>query len=368
MKARLTEIVRFLEKLAPPDRAADWDNVGLIVGDLDKDVHRLLTCLTVTPLVAEEAIARQADLIVTHHPIMFRPVQKLTSDTPSGRSLLRLIQGNVAVYSPHTAFDNCVGGINELLAQRLGLLEVAPLRPYPGRRQVKLVVFVPDNDLAPVMDALFASGAGVIGNYRECSYRLAGRGTFFGNEAAHPTLGQKGRREEVEEWRLEVICPEERVDAAISAMRQAHSYEEPAFDIYPLRANPDRVGEGRRGRLPQPTQLGDLAKRVRTELQSGPVQVVGDPQRLVSRVGVACGSAGEMWRDALQSGCDVFLTGEARFHDCLAAAAENLALILPGHYASEWIGVTGLADILRREFAGIEVVVSEADRDPAIWV
>ncbi|MCX7701724.1 MAG: Nif3-like dinuclear metal center hexameric protein, partial [Gemmataceae bacterium] len=202
MSVRLTEIVRFLETLAPPDRAADWDNVGLIVGDRDTDVHRLLTCLTVTPTVAEEAVARHADLIVTHHPMLFRPVQKLTSDTPSGRSLLRLIQGNVAVYSPHTAFDNCVGGINELLAQQLGLLDVVPLRPYPGRRQVKLVVFVPDKDLAPVMDAVFASGAGVIGNYRECSYRLAGRGTFFGTEAANPTLGQKGRREEGEEWRL----------------------------------------------------------------------------------------------------------------------------------------------------------------------
>lgn len=368
MSVDLTHIVSFLERFAPPSRAADWDNVGLILGDRQKNVRHVLTCLTVTPTVADEAVARQADLIVTHHPLLFRPVQKLTADTPSGRSLLRLIQAGVAVYSPHTAFDNCVGGINERLAQRLGLLDVTPIRPYPGRRQVKLVVFVPDSDLGRVMDALFASGAGVIGNYRECSFRVGGRGTFFGTEAANPALGQKGRREEVEEWRVEVICPEEQVDATVAAMRKAHSYEEPAYDVYPLRPNFDRVGEGRLGRLPEPVPLEELARRVRAELRSGPVQVVGDLQRSVCRVGIACGAGGEMWRDALRAGCEVFLTGEARFHDCLAALAENLAVILPGHYASEWIGVMGLAETLRREFPSVAITVSESDRDPVTWV
>src|SRR5262249_47917895 len=153
--------------------------------------------------------------------------KRLTTTTSDGRLLWQLARAGVAVYSPHTAFDNCAGGINDILARRLGLAEVRPLRPFP-RRQFKIVVFVPDADLAKVSDALFQAGAGVIGQYSQCSYRLAGTGTFFGSDSTNPTVGQKGRREEVSEWRLEVVCPEGRLDAALSAMRQVHSYEEPA--------------------------------------------------------------------------------------------------------------------------------------------
>src|SRR5262249_42096227 len=150
----------------------------------------------------------KAQLIVSHHPILFRAVKRLTTDTPEGRMLLALIRANVAVYSPHTAFDNTKGGINEILARRLGLADLRPLRMNDGPRQCKIVVFVPENDLAKVSDALFAAGAGHIGEYGECSFRLAGTGTFFGSDAANPTVGQKGRREEVSELRLEVVCPE----------------------------------------------------------------------------------------------------------------------------------------------------------------
>src|SRR5207248_11315845 len=143
-----------------------------------------------------------------HHPVLFRAVKRLTTATPEGRVLLALLRAGVAVYSPHTALDNTAGGINDLLARRLGLEEVRPLRRREGARQCKIVVFVPDKDLAKVSDALFTAGAGEIGQYRECSYRLSGTGTFFGTEATNPTVGQKGKREEVGEWRLEVVCPE----------------------------------------------------------------------------------------------------------------------------------------------------------------
>src|SRR5262249_28129527 len=153
-----------------------------------------------------------------------------TSDTPEGRTLLALARAGAAVYSPHTAFDNTAGGINDALAGRLGLRDVAPLRRGEGPRACKVVVFVPDQDLARVSDALFAAGAGQIGQYRECSFRLPGTGTFFGSEETNPAVGRKGRREEVAEWRLEVVCPERAVDAVVAALRRAHSYEEPAYD------------------------------------------------------------------------------------------------------------------------------------------
>src|SRR5262245_1017000 len=249
-------IVEYLEQFAPPSLAADWDNVGLLLGDRGAEVRRVLTCLTVTPESAAEAVETKTQLVITHHPILFRAVKRLTGDTPEGRILCSLVRAGVAVYSPHTAFDNTRGGINESLAARLSLVEVSGLRPLDGPRQCKLVVFVPDADLGKVSDALFAAGAGQIGQYRECSYRLHGTGTFFGSEGTNPAVGEKGRREEVSEWRLEVVCPEERVSAAVAAMRRAHSYEEPAYDVYPLRPGKSATGVGRIGRLPAPTGLG----------------------------------------------------------------------------------------------------------------
>ena len=165
--------------------------------------------------------------------------------------LLALIRAGVAVYSPHTAFDNTAGGINDLLARKLDLVEIGPLRRGSGPRQVKLVVFAPESDLTKVSDAMFAAGAGRIGEYSECSFRLAGTGTFHGSAASNPTVGQKGRREEASEWRLEVVCPERRVAEVVAAMRKAHSYEEPAFDLYPLAPAPAGPGDGRIGSLPR---------------------------------------------------------------------------------------------------------------------
>lgn len=363
----VADIVRFLECFAPSDLAADWDNVGLLLGDRAARVKGVMTCLTVTPESAAEAVESDAQLIVTHHPILFRGAKRLTADHPEGRMLLALARAGVAVCSPHTAFDNTRGGINELLAGRLRLTEVVPLRRREGPRQCKVVVFVPDADLARVAEALFAAGAGHIGEYRECSYRLEGTGTFFGSEAANPTVGKKGRREEVKEWRLEVVCPESRVEPVVAALRKAHSYEEPAFDIYPLRPAA-AVGEGRVGRLPRPTTLRKLARTVKGFLKSGPVQAVGDPEQEVQRVAIACGAGGEFLTDAVRARAEALLTGEARFHDYLAARAQGLGLILPGHYATERCGVEELALRLAKEWPDLEVWASQRESDPVSWV
>ena len=216
----VANVIAFLEEFAPTSLAADWDNVGLLLGDRQTPVERIMTCLTVTPESAAEAVQAKAHLIVTHHPILFRPIKRLTTANAEGRMVLSLVRGGVAVYSPHTAFDNTCGGINDAIARRLGLTEVASLRRGEGPRQCKVVVFVPDKDLAQVSDALFAAGAGHIGEYSQCSFRFAGTGTFFGSDASNPTIGQKGRREDVSEWRLEVVCPESSVEAVIAAMRK----------------------------------------------------------------------------------------------------------------------------------------------------
>jgi dinuclear metal center YbgI/SA1388 family protein len=361
-------IAEFLEAFAPTHLAADWDNVGLLLGEQSTAVERLLTCLTVTPAVVAEAVAEQAQLIVTHHPVLFRGVKRLTDAQPEGRMLLDLIRHGVAVYSPHTAFDNTRDGINEQLAGKLGLTDVRPLRRRNEAPQCKVVVFVPDKDLGKVSDALFAAGAGRIGEYSECSYRLSGTGTFLGSAASKPTIGERGRREEVSEWRLEVVCPEARVEAMVMALRQAHSYEEPAFDVYPLRPAPSPRGDGRLGSLSQPAALGDVARRLKDGLGCGPVQLVGDANRLVQRVAIVCGAGGEMMMDALRRRADVFLTGEMRFHDYLAAQAQGLALLLPGHYATERFAVEELARRLQARWPDLHAWSSRRESDPVSWV
>jgi dinuclear metal center YbgI/SA1388 family protein len=362
----VADIAADLDAFAPRHLAAEWDNVGLLLGDPAASVERILTCLTVTPAVADEAAAGDFQLIVTHHPILFRGAKRLTTATAEGRAVLTLAKAGVAVYSPHTAFDNTRDGINDRLAARLGLADVRPLRDRDGPRQCKVVVFVPDADLARVSDAVFAAGAGRIGQYRECSFRSAGTGTFFATDATNPTVGQKGRREDVAEWRLEVVCPEAAVEKVIAALRAAHSYEEPAYDVYPLRPAA-AGGEGRVGRLPT-TRLSVFAAAVRAALGCGPVQVVGHPDSDIRSVALACGAAGEFLADAVRAGADVFLTGEMRFHDYLAAQAQGIALILPGHYATERFAVEELAERLRQRWGDLEVTASRRETDPVTWV
>jgi dinuclear metal center YbgI/SA1388 family protein len=322
-----------------------------------------MTCLTVTADVAEEAVADRADQIVSHHPVLFRGAKKLSSDTPEGRTLLPLLRAGVAVYSPHTGFDNCAGGINDILCRRLGIANPVPLRPREAARQVKLVVFVPDSDLARVSDAVFAAGAGVIGQYEQCSYRLAGKGTFFGTDSTNPTVGERGRREEVDEWRLEVVVPEAKLTGVVSAMRRAHSYEEPAFDLYPLKPGTSG-GEGRVGELAAPCTLGELASAAKAALAAVGMQVVGDAGKSVRRVAVACGAAGEFLKDAMRQKADVFVTGEMRFHDALTARDAGVGVLLPGHYATERPAVEELADCLRDAFPGLTCWASRRERDP----
>jgi dinuclear metal center YbgI/SA1388 family protein len=364
----VADITAALEESFPPELAADWDNVGLLLGDPKSDVRRILTCLTVTPAVAEEAVDLGAQLLVTHHPILFRGVKRLTTATAEGRAVLALASAGVAVYSPHTAFDNGRQGINDRLAARLGLTDVRGLRFRDASPTCKIAVFVPESDLAKVSDAMFAAGAGVIGEYRECSFRLPGTGTFHGGDAANPTVGQKGRREEVSEWRLEVVCPAGAVETIVAAMRRAHSYEEPAFDVYPLRPGRSPLGDGRVGRLSGTTTLRALAETVKEKLDCGPVQVVGDLDRRVQSVAIACGAAGEFLPDAARVGAEVFLTGEMRFHDYLAAQAQGVSLLLPGHYATERFAVEEIADWLRGRWDGVEVSASRREMEPVSWV
>ncbi len=256
----IKHLADFLEQLAPVALAEDWDNVGLLVGDPDRTVQRLMTCLTITPASAAEAIERGADLIVTHHPLPFRPLGRLTTETTPGRLLLDLIAARIAVYSPHTAFDSAREGINRRLAEGLDLLDIVPL--IPGEED---------------------------------------------------------------------------------------------------------LGAGRRGRTAEPVELGQLADRVKAFLRIDRLQYVGDLGQTVQSVAVACGAAGEFLEAAQTAGCDCLLLGETSFHICLEAEATGVALLMPGHFASERFAVECLAELLARQYTALEVWPSQRERDPILF-
>lgn len=260
---RLQDVVSFLREFAPSELAEDWDNVGLLIGDPAAQIQSVLTCLTLTPNVADEAISRGAQLIVTHHPVLFRPVQRLTAETSEGRMLLSLIRAGISVYSPHTSYDSAADGINAQLARLFDLRDVQPLRP----------------------------------------------------------------------------------NAALTNETQP-------------------VGSGRCGKLPIATSLRDLIDRVKPALRVSTVQFVGDLDRPITKLGIACGAAAEFLRDAAQLGCEALLTGEARFHSSLEAEATNIALILPGHFATERPAMEQLANVLRSRFAELVVQASQSEYDP----
>ena len=358
------DVSHWLDRFAPPRLAESWDNVGLLWGDPDAEVSRVMTCLTVTHRSALEAVHERAELILSHHPVLFRAVKRVVASHHENGMLWTLARAGVSVLSPHTAFDNTVGGINDGLARRLGLVDVGPLRLTPAAGSVKVVVFTPESDHDAVLSAAFAAGAGRIGAYEECSFATPGIGTFFGTEGARPAVGEKGRRETVMERRVEIVCPLDRVSTVLAAVRSAHSYEEPAIDVYPLHVEPGGPGSGRVGRLSEPTTLGPFARGVATTLDSPGLQIVGDGERRVERVAIVCGAGDDFLADAVRAGADVLLTGEARFHRALEAESLGIGLVVAGHHATERPGVEDLAGRLAEWFPGLTVWPSRREQDP----
>ncbi|MFO1043833.1 MAG: Nif3-like dinuclear metal center hexameric protein [Planctomycetaceae bacterium] len=365
----IREICQFLNEVAPLAIAESWDNVGLLLGDNKSEVSVIVTCLTLTPDVVDEAVAAGAQMVVTHHPLLFKPVQKLTNSTSEGRSILKLLRSGIAVYSPHTAYDNAPTGINQQLAELFELSEIAPLRRSPPEAPFKIVTYVPRENVEQVRRGIWDAGAGVIGNYRDCSFNVDGIGTFFGEESTHPAVGQSGRLEQVAETRIEVVCRANRLDAALAALRKAHPYEEPAIDVFPIQQLPGMTGvetggAGRFGRLPRPMSLEELNHLVSERLRQPKLQFVGKLDSRIEFLGVACGAAGEYLRDAHRAGCQAFLTGETRFHSCLEARDLEIAIILPGHYATERPAMEELARRLTQRFANVAAVASRVETDP----
>jgi dinuclear metal center YbgI/SA1388 family protein len=366
------DVTRWLEDFAPTRLAESWDNVGLLWGDPETEIARVMTCLTVTTTTAAEAIGEKAGLIVSHHPVLFRAVKRIRADLPESGFLWRLARTGISIASPHTAFDSTHHGINDILCRRLGLVDVKPLRPIgpiaTPSLSFKVVVFTPEPDREAVLSAAFAAGAGQIGAYEQCSFAIPGEGTFFGTEAANPVVGARGRRETVSELRLEFVCPAEKLAGVLAAIGEHHSYEQPAIDVFPLHGyeveDKPLTGVARIGQLIELRCLAEFAQFVGRVLGRSTVAMVGHPQRPVERIAVACGAGDEFLTDAVQAGADVLLTGEARFHRAIEAEALGIGLLTAGHFATERLGIEELAKRIALAFTSLTVWPCRTERDP----
>ena len=370
----LADVAGLLDDWYPAAWADSWDAVGTVCGDPAAPVRRILLAVDPVQDVVDEAVGWDADLLVTHHPLLLKPVHSVAATTPKGRVVHALVRNGIGLHVCHTNADSPPGGVSEALATAVGVIDPVPLDPDPADPMDKIVAFVPHDAVERVVDALAAEGAGALGDYERCTFVSTGTGTFRPMSGARPAIGRVGDLEHVPESRLEMVLPRHRRAAVVAALRASHPYEEPAFDVLELADVPGRRGSGRIGRLAEPVLLGAFAESVAASLPStgSVVRVAGDPRRRVETVAV-CGGAGDFMLDrARASGADVYVTSDLRHHpvselrEHAHADPATPALVDVPHAAAEWTWLPVLAARLRAEpsTTTVETRVSELVTDP----
>jgi dinuclear metal center YbgI/SA1388 family protein len=366
---RVSDWLELVHDRYPPSEAAGWDHVGLQVGDPAWPVERVLVTLDVTTAVVEEAADGPPTMILAHHPLLFRPLAALTPATASGRTALLAARAGIAVAAAHTNLDVARdgAGTSDPVARVLDLQRVRPLTTELREgATLKLVTFVPPEAVEPVLDALADAGAGRIGDYERCSFRVRGTGTFRPGAGADPYSGVVGEDAAEEEYRLEVELPRRRAGAVVAALVAAHPYEEVAYDLVPL-VDGAEVGFGCIGTLPAPSPLAEVAARIRDALPAPHLRYAGDPDRPVSSVAVVGGAGDSLIGAALAAGADVYVTGDLRHHVTLDALELGLSLVDAGHHATEVAAMPHWLEQLRIEAARRELGATlVASRTPTV--
>ncbi len=370
--AKVSDILGIINKISPARLAESWDNPGLQVGDLAAHVFRIMVALDPTPVVIESALQSDCQLLVTHHPLIFKPLKSVSTATPQGKALFASIRGGLGIISMHTNYDIADGGLNDLLAERLGLATAAPLQITSGQELIKLVVFVPEGHLEALRTSLFPH-AESLGAYRDCSFAAPGEGTFTPQDGATPYIGTSGVREQVAEYRLELLLDRSRLPQALKALTAAHPYEEPAFDVYPLHNAGKQLGLGRIGTLPEAVSLADYSARVATSLQAPGTRFVGNPEATISKVALCSGSGASVLRAAVRAGADVLVTGDVKYHEARDAEDLGIALIDAGHFATEIIMAEGVRQQLEQHLAAAgfdtcQVIACQVEDEPFRYI
>jgi len=362
----ISQVIEALEEVAPLALQESFDNSGLQVGDVSQKVKGILLCLDVTEEVLDEALELDCNLIISHHPLLFKPIKKLSGKTYIERCVIKACKNDLVIYSAHTNMDNAYGGVNYYLAEKLGLQNLRILSPK-NDGLLKLVVFVPEAHAETVRNALFNAGAGCIGNYDSCSFNVPGAGTFRAGEQAHPFVGERNELHTEPEVRIETILPVYKKTAALRALLAVHPYEEPAYDFYPLANEWNRAGSGIVGELPASEKDEDFLQRLKTLLKLQCLKHSFPTGKEIREVALCGGSGAFLIPEAIASGADVFITGEAKYNDYFDVE-DKILLAVTGHYESEIITKELFYDIITKKMINFAVYFSTTNSNPVNYL
>lgn len=354
-KMKISQIIEVLEAFAPPKLALPGDKIGLQVGDREAPVKKILVALDPTSEVITRAVNGKANLIVTHHPLIFEPLEKITP--PLSGILEKLLRQKIALYTAHTNLDIAPGGVADTLAERIGLTDTEVLLPTYTEKLFKLAVFVPQKNLEQVRIAMCRAGAGVIGKYTDCTFMTSGIGTFRAGTGAKPHLGEIGRVERVGEGKLETLVPEFRLPEVIRAMKQVHPYEEVAYDVYPLENKGKVYGLGRVGELKIPRKTNNFITQVKQKLKTPYIRTEGKSPGRIKRIALGGGTGNDLVEAAAQKGAEVLLVGELKYSARIFAQELGLFVIEAGHAETERVIVPKLAQYLKSRFSRVLAVI-----------
>jgi dinuclear metal center YbgI/SA1388 family protein len=359
---KIFSIISFLEQVAPPSLQESYDNCGLLTGNPEWDCTGVLCALDVTEEVVQEAKQKKCNLIIAHHPVIFKGLKKINGRNLVERVVIRSIKDDIALYALHTSLDNVAHGVNGKIADLLGLAGRSLLLPK-ANTLCKLATYVPSTHLDVVREALFTSGAGQVGNYTECSFSVQGEGTFTGGAGTNPFLGTPGIRHRENEFKVEVILPVERTSTIIRALREAHPYEEVAYDLIPLANEHQGIGSGLTGSLPQPLVERDFLQLVQQLFGCGVIRHSRFTGKKISKVAL-CGGAGSfLITSALSAGADAFITADLKYHEFFEPDGKLLLCDI-GHYESEQFTISLLDELLRQKFPTFAILKTEFNTNP----
>ncbi|MBK9291250.1 MAG: Nif3-like dinuclear metal center hexameric protein [Bacteroidetes bacterium] len=356
-KLRVKDFIDLFETTAPLSFQESYDNAGLLVGSPDQEVDRVMLCLDLSEAIVAEAAQKGCNLIISHHPVIFKGLKSIGARTEVERIVVSAIRNGLSIMAMHTNLDNVYRGVNHMLAQRLGLQDLRILRPAEGAL-CKLVTFCPVDYAAKVRQAMFDAGAGHIGNYDSCSFNAEGAGTFRAGEGTNPFVGQHGQVHSEPELRIETILPVHLMGRVVAAMKAAHPYEEVAYDVYPLKNTFEKVGSGMVGILPEPmSELGFL-QHVQQVLGTPALRHTALKGASIQKVAICGGSGAFLLPDARRAGADAFITADVKYHDFFDA---GLLLVDAGHYETEQFTTQLMANIINEKFPTFAVLFPEQD-------
>jgi dinuclear metal center YbgI/SA1388 family protein len=359
---KLSLLTAYLESLAPLAYQEDYDNSGLIVGQPEMEINQALISLDCTEAVVDEAIAHNCQLIISHHPIVFRGLKKFNGKTYVERVVEKAIRNHIAIYAIHTNLDNVMNGVNERICETLGLTNCRILAPKNGLLK-KLVTYVPADKAEQVRNALFHAGAGNIGNYSECSFNADGTGTFKGNEDSTPYVGEPGTRHYENEVRMETIYPVNLESKLLMALFLAHPYEEVAYDLYTLSNQHQQVGSGMIGELDEAMDEEEFLFVLKEKMHAKVIRHTEFTGKSVKRVAVCGGAGGFLLKHAIAAGADIFVTADYKYHEFFDAEGK-LVIADIGHFESEQFTQQLLYEIIRKKFANFAVRLTEINTNP----